>query len=65
MKAGNTFTIEPMISEGTWRDEKWVKENEFFFYSILDNFLIVLINLLFYLKPDDWTVVTAGECLPK
>lgn len=24
MKAGNTFTIEPMISEGTWRDEQWV-----------------------------------------
>lgn len=23
-KAGNTFTIEPMISEGTWRDEHWV-----------------------------------------
>lgn len=24
MKAGNSFTIEPMISEGTWRDEQWV-----------------------------------------
>lgn len=23
MKAGHTFTIEPMISEGTWRDEIW------------------------------------------
>lgn len=23
MKAGNTFTIEPMISEGSWRDEQW------------------------------------------
>ena len=23
MKAGNTFTIEPMISEGTWRDARW------------------------------------------
>ncbi|XP_055699568.1 methionine aminopeptidase 1 [Phlebotomus papatasi] len=23
MKAGNCFTIEPMISEGTWRDEQW------------------------------------------
>jgi len=23
MKPGNTFTIEPMISEGTWRDEIW------------------------------------------
>ena len=23
MKAGNSFTIEPMISEGTWRDEQW------------------------------------------
>lgn len=23
MKAGNVFTIEPMISEGTWRDEQW------------------------------------------
>lgn len=22
-KAGNTFTIEPMISEGSWRDEHW------------------------------------------
>ena len=25
MKAGNAFTIEPMISEGTWRDEQWVR----------------------------------------
>lgn len=23
MKPGHTFTIEPMISEGTWRDEQW------------------------------------------
>lgn len=23
MKAGHTFTIEPMISEGTWKDEQW------------------------------------------
>lgn len=23
MKAGNSFTIEPMISEGTWKDEQW------------------------------------------
>lgn len=23
MKAGNVFTIEPMISEGTWRDAQW------------------------------------------
>lgn len=23
MKAGNVFTIEPMISEGTWRDKQW------------------------------------------
>lgn len=23
MRAGNSFTIEPMISEGTWRDEHW------------------------------------------
>ena len=23
MKAGHTFTIEPMISEGDWRDEHW------------------------------------------
>ncbi|KAF9166217.1 Methionine aminopeptidase 1 [Actinomortierella ambigua] len=23
MKAGHVFTIEPMISEGTWRDEMW------------------------------------------
>ncbi|KAJ3023798.1 Methionine aminopeptidase 1 [Thoreauomyces humboldtii] len=23
MKAGQTFTIEPMISEGTWHDEQW------------------------------------------
>ncbi|KXN73971.1 methionine aminopeptidase-like protein 1 [Conidiobolus coronatus NRRL 28638] len=23
MKAGHTFTIEPMINEGTWRDEHW------------------------------------------
>ncbi|XP_031616728.1 methionine aminopeptidase 1 [Contarinia nasturtii] len=23
MKAGNVFTIEPMISEGTWRDRQW------------------------------------------
>ncbi|KAK7506162.1 hypothetical protein BaRGS_00002274 [Batillaria attramentaria] len=23
MKPGHTFTIEPMISEGTWRDEMW------------------------------------------
>lgn len=23
MKAGQTFTIEPMISEGTWRDAQW------------------------------------------
>ena len=23
MKAGNSFTIEPMISEGSWRDEHW------------------------------------------
>nr|CAG4642988.1 EOG090X0POW [Evadne anonyx] len=24
MKAGHCFTIEPMISEGTWRDEQWL-----------------------------------------
>ena len=24
MRAGNSFTIEPMISQGTWRDEHWV-----------------------------------------
>lgn len=23
MKAGNVFTIEPMISEGMWRDKQW------------------------------------------
>jgi methionyl aminopeptidase len=23
MKAGHAFTIEPMISEGDWRDEHW------------------------------------------
>ncbi|KAJ3183589.1 Methionine aminopeptidase 1 [Gaertneriomyces sp. JEL0708] len=23
MKAGHTFTIEPMISEGTWHDDQW------------------------------------------
>lgn len=23
MKAGHCFTIEPMISQGTWRDETW------------------------------------------
>lgn len=23
MKAGHTFTIEPMISMGTWKDETW------------------------------------------
>jgi len=23
MKPGHCFTIEPMISEGTWRDETW------------------------------------------
>lgn len=23
MKPGHTFTIEPMISQGTWRDEIW------------------------------------------
>lgn len=23
MKAGQTFTIEPMISEGSWRDCQW------------------------------------------
>jgi len=23
MKVGHCFTIEPMISEGTWRDEHW------------------------------------------
>lgn len=23
MKPGHSFTIEPMISEGTWRDEMW------------------------------------------
>ena len=23
MKAGHCFTIEPMISMGTWRDEMW------------------------------------------
>ena len=23
MKPGHTFTIEPMISEGTWRDVTW------------------------------------------
>jgi methionyl aminopeptidase len=26
MKPGHTFTIEPMISEGTWRDEQWPDE---------------------------------------
>ena len=24
MKPGHTFTIEPMISEGTYRDEMWL-----------------------------------------
>jgi len=24
MKAGHCFTIEPMISEGTWKDEQWL-----------------------------------------
>lgn len=23
MKAGHTFTIEPMISEGTWKNQSW------------------------------------------
>lgn len=23
MKAGHAFTIEPMINQGTWRDETW------------------------------------------
>lgn len=23
MKPGHTFTIEPMISQGNWRDEMW------------------------------------------
>lgn len=23
MKPGHCFTIEPMISEGTWKDEQW------------------------------------------
>ena len=23
MKAGHVFTIEPMINEGSWRDEIW------------------------------------------
>ena len=23
MKAGHTFTIEPLISEGTWKNETW------------------------------------------
>jgi methionyl aminopeptidase len=23
MRPGHTFTIEPMISEGTWKDEHW------------------------------------------
>lgn len=27
MKAGNAFTIEPMISEGTWKDEQWVRNH--------------------------------------
>ncbi len=26
MKAGNSFTIEPMISEGSWKDEQWVSQ---------------------------------------
>lgn len=26
MKVGNCFTIEPMISEGTWRDHQWPDE---------------------------------------
>ena len=26
MKAGNVFTIEPMISEGVWKDEQWPDE---------------------------------------
>ncbi len=24
MQPGHTFTIEPMISEGTWEDDQWL-----------------------------------------
>ena len=34
-KAGNSFTIEPMISMGTWRDEHWVCVFYFNFYFFL------------------------------
>ena len=38
MKAGHSFTIEPMISEGDWRDEHWPDDwtgNVFFIAEIL------------------------------
>ena len=52
MKAGNAFTIEPMISEGNWRDEHWVIKNilnnrlnftfEFIFFKIKKSLMIGL-----------------------
>lgn len=41
MKAGNSFTIEPMISEGTWRDEHWYLNifKNFLFFKLIFQFV--------------------------
>ncbi len=51
MKAGNSFTIEPMISEGTWRDEHWYLN----IFQIIQFFKLISLNF----RPDNWTAVTA------
>ena len=41
MKAGHTFTIEPMINQGTWEDktwpDKWTAVN-LYIYIYISNF---------------------------
>lgn len=51
MRAGNVFTIEPMISEGTWRDKQWP-----------DNWTAVTADGLFSAQFEQTLLVTDTGC---
>lgn len=51
MKAGHSFTIEPMISQGSWRDEMWP-----------DNWTAVTTNGLWSAQFEQTLLVTDTGC---
>ena len=51
MKEGHCFTIEPMISEGTWRDKKWP-----------DDWTVVTADGLWSAQFEQTLLVTANGC---